>query len=46
MPQLQDLRGLLHVGVQSDTKVTQAGGGHCVTQVYCSAMPVAYAGGL
>lgn len=39
------LRGLLQVGIQSETEVTLPKGGHCVTQVYCSAMPVAYGGG-
>jgi hypothetical protein len=34
--------GTLRVGVQSDTEVTLAGGGHTVTQVFCSALPVAY----
>lgn len=38
------LRGLLRVGVQEDTEVTDEGAGHFVTQVYCSAMPVAYSG--
>lgn len=42
----QALRGLIRVGVQRDTEVTAAGAaGHLVTQVYCSALPIAYAGG-
>lgn len=37
------LRGLLRIGVQRDTEVTLAGGGgHLVTQAYCSALPIAY----
>lgn len=36
------LRDLLRVGVQADTEVTLPGGGHVVTQVYASALPVAY----
>ena len=39
------LTGLLRVGVQADTQVTLPGAGHAVTQVYASAMPMAYAGG-
>ncbi|MBS8227912.1 hypothetical protein [Vannielia litorea] len=39
-----DYRGLLEVGLQSDTEVTLEGGGHLVHQVYCSALPVAYGG--
>lgn len=38
-----DLIGRLEVGVQWDTEVTLAEGGHVVTQAYCSALPVAYA---
>lgn len=36
------LAGRLRVGVQWRTEVTLAGPGHAVTQVYCSAVPVAY----
>ena len=36
------LMGHLRVGVQWDTEVTLADAGHTVTQVYCSALPVAY----
>ena len=32
----------LRVGVQWRTEVTLAGSGHAVTQVYCSAVPIAY----
>lgn len=39
------LMGLLQVGVQADTAVTLPGAGHLVTQVYASALPIAYAGG-
>lgn len=40
--ELQRLRGLLRIGIQSNTQVTLAGANHFVTQAYCSAMPVAY----
>lgn len=36
------LRDLLEVGVQWDVPVTEPGATHVVTQVYCSALPVAY----
>jgi hypothetical protein len=36
------LRRLIRVGVQRDTEVTLDHSGQCVTQAYCSAMPVAY----
>ena len=36
------LRGALRLGVQADTEVTLAPGGHRVTQVLASALPVAY----
>ena len=36
------LMGALRVGVQRATEVTLGGAGHVVTQVYCSALPVAY----
>jgi len=39
---LDALRGLLRVGIQSDTEVTIAQSKHKVTQLYCSALPVAY----
>lgn len=40
------LRGLLRVGVHRDVGVTEPGAAPdmCVTQVYCSALPVAYSG--
>jgi hypothetical protein len=37
------LKGLLRVGVMRDTEVTLPGGGGLVSQVYCSALPIAYA---
>jgi len=36
------LKGKLKVGIQWDTEVTLNDVGHHVTQVYCSALPVAY----
>lgn len=44
-PARDELAGLLRVGVQTDTEVTWRNAGHAVTQVYCSALPLAYAGG-
>jgi hypothetical protein len=44
-PQRDELAGLLRVGVQADSEVTWRGAGHSVTQVFCSALPIAYAGG-
>ncbi|MEO8243075.1 MAG: hypothetical protein ABI832_12255 [bacterium] len=38
-----ELRALVRVGVQRDTEVTMDNAGHLVSQVYCSALPVAYA---
>lgn len=38
----EQLRGLLRVAVQWDTEVTLRNAGHLVTQVYASALPVAY----
>ncbi|MBO6514973.1 MAG: hypothetical protein JJ975_00295 [Bacteroidia bacterium] len=40
--QRDTLKSLLRVGVQWNTEVTIAKEGHQVTQVYCSALPVAY----
>lgn len=37
-----ELKSKLRIGIQWNTEVTLAGGGHQVTQVYCSALPVAY----
>ncbi len=42
--ELDDLRGLLKVGLQWDTQVTLSDCQHLVTQAYCSALPVAYSG--
>lgn len=42
---LDHLRGLLRVGLQAETEVTIAPTGHAVSQIYCSALPVAYGGG-
>jgi hypothetical protein len=39
---LDELRELLRVGIQRDTQVTLKGSTHKVSQVYCSALPVAY----
>jgi len=39
---LDVLRQLLRVGIQRHTEVTLGDAGHEVTQVYCSALPVAY----
>jgi hypothetical protein len=39
------LRGLLRIGVQRGVEVTLGGAGHLVTQVYGSALPVAYGRG-
>ena len=38
-----ELRALIRVGVQADTEVTLPHCGHTVTQVYASAVPMAYA---
>ena len=40
--ELFQLQGLLRIGVHADTEVTLQNTGHCVTQIYCSAMPVSY----
>jgi hypothetical protein len=37
-----ELRKLIRVGIQRDTQVTLKGAAHKVSQVYCSALPVAY----
>lgn len=42
--ELDDLRGMLKVGLQWDTQVTLSDCDHLVTQAYCSALPVAYSG--
>lgn len=41
--ELDHLRGLVRIGVQSGTEVTIATAGHRVNQAYCSALPLAYA---
>ncbi len=41
-PERDRLRGLLRVGAQSRVEVTLNDCDHLVTQVYCSALPVAY----
>ena len=38
-----ELRALIRVGMQADTEVTLPNCGHTVTQVYASAVPMAYA---
>lgn len=40
--QLEEIRKKLMVGVQSDTEVTIGNSPHRVTQVFCSALPIAY----
>ncbi|MFN3215534.1 MAG: hypothetical protein ACE367_03460 [Acidimicrobiales bacterium] len=40
--ELDEVRARLRVGVHHDVEVTTAPSGHVVTQVYCSALPVAY----
>ncbi|MFK7769508.1 MAG: hypothetical protein AB8B55_20005 [Mariniblastus sp.] len=39
---LDRIREKLKVGVQSKTEVTVGASNHCLTQVFCSALPVAY----
>lgn len=43
-PDRDALKGRLRIGVQADSEVTLPGAGHIVTQLYCSALPIAYAG--
>jgi len=40
--ELDELRQLLRIGIQWNTQVTISASRHTVTQVYCSALPVAY----
>jgi hypothetical protein len=40
--ELDELRGLLRIGLQWNTQVTLEGCNHRVSQAYCSALPVAY----
>lgn len=42
---LDDLRGRLRIGVHRDVEVTLNDAGHCLTQVYGSALAVAYGAG-
>ena len=42
--ELDATREKLQIGVQWDTQVTLKGSEHLVSQVYCSALPVAYSG--
>lgn len=42
MSRYDELIGLVKVGVHSDTQVTLDWGKHVVTQVFCSALPIAY----
>ncbi|MEW5923977.1 MAG: hypothetical protein AB1746_08325 [Candidatus Zixiibacteriota bacterium] len=39
---LDELRGLLRVGIQWNTQVTLDNAAHLVSQAYCAALPVAY----
>ena len=39
--QLDELRQLLRVGIQQETQVTLGDSGQGVSQVFCSALPVA-----
>ena len=41
---IDGVRAALRTGIQWDTEVTIDGGGHLVSQIYCSALPVAYSG--
>ena len=44
-PDLDDLRGLLRIGVHRDVELTDGGSsGQRVSQAFCSALPVAYSG--
>ncbi len=43
-PSRDELMGWLRVGVHADTEVTLQDAGHLVTQVFCSAVPIAYSG--
>ena len=40
--EIDAVRSALRVGIQWDTEVTLSGAGHLLTQVYASALPVAY----
>ena len=41
-PELDELRQLLRIGIQWETQVTLENCQHQVSQIYCSALPVAY----
>ena len=40
--EIDEMRGLLRIGIQWNTEVTIADTGHTLSQAYCSALPVAY----
>lgn len=40
--ELDEWRGLLRIGIQWNTQITLNQAKHCVSQAYCSALPVAY----
>lgn len=40
--QLDEIRDAIQIGLQRETEVTLEEAGHLVSQVYCSALPVAY----
>ncbi|MGV6818229.1 MAG: hypothetical protein ACWA44_13280 [Thiotrichales bacterium] len=40
--ELDQLRGLLHVGIQWGTQVTLGDARHLISQIFCSALPVSY----
>jgi hypothetical protein len=40
--EIDDLRAHSRIGLQWDTEVTLENAGHCVTQAFCSALPIAY----
>jgi len=40
--EIDELRKLLHIGIQWNTEVTLNRAKHTVTQAYCSALPIAY----
>lgn len=44
LERLDVLRGLLRIGIQTNTEITDAAAqmGQCVSQAFCSALPVAY----
>lgn len=42
VPERENLKGKLKVGIQWNTEVTLSSSAHTVTQVYCAAVPVSY----